>query len=372
MAKTLKSKYNSTGERCVDACLSYGQLRYIDNDGSPIKIEVPSDKYEEALCDFIERIREGVTQNAMDPRDILKRGTITYNQAKNIATEGKIRGLDIFNIDDSIECENLLGVSGSIEYALAIWNGESKEEALQKGVIRAIKVYGDEFVKEINLDNSSDIEEYKRLCKTIHTLNKVNSIDLFKPNEFYIDDDINDDDLSTKDKLMKNMSFTLGFIGLGIGFLLAQFITNFGEFVENKVIYLSTVIITMIIFGISFMKAGKLISNKYVKDTNQSIMELFNDELSKVTNENLLTEKECKTILRNITKGEISKLLINMKGSVNKKLSCNAVITKETRFMLDARQVVVLPSEYDVKQALDKLFSIYKNKLDKDYNVKNI
>lgn len=36
MSKLLKSKYNNSGDRCVDACLSYGELRYLDNEGSPL------------------------------------------------------------------------------------------------------------------------------------------------------------------------------------------------------------------------------------------------------------------------------------------------------------------------------------------------
>ena len=41
------------------------------------------------------------------------------HQAKNIANEGKIKGLDFFEIDGSIECEHVLGISGSVEYALS-------------------------------------------------------------------------------------------------------------------------------------------------------------------------------------------------------------------------------------------------------------
>ena len=132
MAKILKSKYNSTGERCVDACLNYGQLRHINDDGESIKIEIPCDKYEDAISDFLERIREGLTVNQdIYPDEILKRGTITYNQAKDISYEGKIKAIERYSIDESIECDHVLGMSASIEYALSIWNGENQEIALK-------------------------------------------------------------------------------------------------------------------------------------------------------------------------------------------------------------------------------------------------
>lgn len=372
MAKLLKSKYNSTGERCVDACLNYGELRYVNNDGSPIKIEIPCDKYEEALFDFLDRMKEGIiTKTDIDPRDIFKRGSVTYNQAKSLAQEGKIRGLEIFDIDDSIECDHILGISGSVEYALSIWNGESREVALQKSVIRAIKIYEGEFIKELQLDEASNSEDYIMLGKTISSLSKLNNLELFKPKEINIDDDVYDD-LTSIEKIMKNINLTLGAIGSVLGLLLVQSITNYGEYIANKYIYFAVTIISVFVIGIIFMKVGKFISDKYIKSNNQSIVEIFNEELEKVTSDNLLAEKECKIILRNITKGEISKLLVNMKGSVNKKLSCNAVVTKEVRFMLDARKVIVLPSEYDIKQAIEKILITYKDKLNKDYNINNI
>ena len=56
--------------RCL---LNYGELRYINEDGSPINIEIPCDKYEEAISDFEDRLREGITQKEMDPKEILKK-----------------------------------------------------------------------------------------------------------------------------------------------------------------------------------------------------------------------------------------------------------------------------------------------------------
>lgn len=372
MAKMLKSKYNSTGERCVDACLSYGELRYIDSEGSPIKIEIPCDKYEEALFDFFDRIKEGITtRNDIDPRDILKRGSITYNQARVLANEGKIRGIEIFDIDESVECEHILGTSGSVEYALSIWNGDSKEEALKKAVVRAIKVYGEDFLKELSLDELSNVDEYTMLCKTIASINKLSNIELFRPKEMNIDDNI-DESLSSKDKFLKNINLTLGLLGSTLGFIIVQVLTNYGEIIDNKTLYFIIATVVIFIMGIAFMKVGKLVNEKYVKSNNQPIMELFNEELERVTEENLLAEKECRVILKNITKGEISQLLVNMKGSVNKKVSCNAIVSKEVRFMLDSRKVIVLPGEYEIKQTLDKLLNTYKHKLNKEYNINNV
>ncbi len=372
MAKMLKSKYNSTGERCVDACLNYGGIRYINEDGSPIKIEIPCDKYEEAISDFEDRIREGITQTVMDPKEVLIRGNINYNQAKSIANEGRIKGLDFFEIDGSIECEHILGISGSIEYALSIWNGETREEALSKSVVRAIKVYGEQFIKELDLDDTVDRLEYIRFAKSVYLIDDMLDIELHTVRNYSIDNKIYFEGLNLKEKLIKNMNLPFGFIGAFLGFIIVQVSTKFGENISNSMLYIALSIIIMLVTGIIFTKISKFISDKYVKSSNYSIMEMFNEELEKSSYENLLTEKEFKLILKNITKGEVSKLLMNMKGSINKKVSCNTIVTKETKFMLDARRTIILPSEYEINKIIEKLVSTYQGKLVSDYNIHNL
>jgi len=372
MAKVLKSKYNSTGERCVDACLNYGELRYINEDGSPINIEIPCDKYEEAISDFEDRLREGITQKAMDPKEILRRGSLTYAQAKNIANEGRIKGLDFFEIDGSIECEHVLGISGSAEYALSLWNGESREEALLKSIVRAIKVYGEEFIRALSLDNTVDATLYIRFAKNLYSIDSMTNINLYKLKNYSIDNDIHIDSFEGKQKTINNIDLPLAVIGAFLGFILVQVLTNYGKSIANSMLFIILNIITTILFGLIFMKSSKFIADKYVKDSNHVMMEMFDEELEKSSYDNLLTEKEIRIIVKNITKGEISKWLLDMKGSVNKKVSSNAIVTKESKFILDARRIVILPSEYEIKEGLAKIVGTYQDKLSSEYNVSNI
>lgn len=372
MAKMLKSKYNSSGERCVDACLNYGGLRYTNEDGSPIKIEIPCDRYEEAISDFEDRIKEGLTETIMNPKEILVRGNITYNQAKSIAIEGKVRGLDFFEIDGSVECDHILGISGSVEYALAIWNGSTKEEALLKAVVRSIKIYGEDFIKELTLDEKVDKSLYIRFAKGLYSVENMIDVDLYVCKNYGIDNELYFEDLDPKEKVIKNMNLPLGVLGAFLGFILVQVPTNFGQNIENKMLYLALTITVMFIFMMIFIKGIKFAKDKYVQNSTYLIMEMFNEELEKSCYENLLTEKEYKLILKNITRGEVSKLLLDMKGSVNKKLSCNTIVTKETKFTLDARRMVVLPSEFEIIQMVSKLVGTYQDKLANDYNVNNV
>lgn len=94
----IQSKYCATGSRCINECFEEdgkGTFRYII-DGKPMQIEVPSDKYEEALRAMEEKIRNGQVHGVTDPeeaKNIVRKGHFTYAQAKNIAKAGTIESL---------------------------------------------------------------------------------------------------------------------------------------------------------------------------------------------------------------------------------------------------------------------------------------
>ena len=82
---------------------------------------------------------------------------------------------------------------------------------------------------------------------------------------------------------------------------------------------------------------------------------MFNDELEYLSFNNLLTEEENNVIVENITKGEISKLIIEIKGSVNKKISINKVISKETQLILESRRSIFLPNDNDIREMTESI-----------------
>src|SRR5699024_2192568 len=58
----IQSKYCATGSRCINECFAddgKGAFRYYTNNGKPMAIEVPSDKYEAAVSAMEEKIRRG-------------------------------------------------------------------------------------------------------------------------------------------------------------------------------------------------------------------------------------------------------------------------------------------------------------------------
>ena len=163
--------------------------------------------------------------------------------------------------------------------------------------------------------------------------------------------------------LKRGSDIAIGSIGSLIGFILVQLFTNFGKLLNNIFIHVVISIFIMILFYILSIKLVKAISYNYIKNTNGSIIDMFNDELEYYSYNNLLTEDENNIIVENITKGEISKLIVEIKGSVNKKISINKVISKETEFILESRRNIFLPNDNEIKEITESLIKKYFNKV---------
>ena len=171
-------------------------------------------------------------------------------------------------------------------------------------------------------------------------------------------DEIYSNIVDYKISLKKGSDIMIGAIGAIIGFILVQIFTGFGSKFSNILANVVVSIIVMIVLYTASIKLTKYISCKYIKKLNIPIIEMFNEELDFYSFNNLLTEEENDIIVQNITKGEISKLIIEIRGSVNKKISINKVISKETELILESRKNIFLPSENDVKEMIQNLINL--------------
>ncbi len=150
----IQSKYCATGSRCINECFEdggKGTFRYIC-DGKPMQIEVPSDKYEDAVRAMEEKIRRGQVKNVTDPkeaRNIVRKGHFTYEQAKNIAKAGTVESLAYDAVNGAIIATSAFGVTALVTFASSIWNGEDCEAALKTATYSGLKVGGAAFVTSV-------------------------------------------------------------------------------------------------------------------------------------------------------------------------------------------------------------------------------
>ena len=135
----IQTKYYKSATDSVDSAFDKesGLFRYKKH-----LLEVPSDQYDDAIKLMEEKIRVGKVPGVKDPNEaerIIKKGSVTYRQAKNIAKAGNIDSL-VFDIKtQSIVAVYAFGISFAIQYASCIWNGMDKKDALKLSVTSSFR-----------------------------------------------------------------------------------------------------------------------------------------------------------------------------------------------------------------------------------------
>lgn len=149
----IQSKYCRTGSKCIEECFNKsGEFRYMGKNGSPMQIEVPSDKYEDAVRAMENRIRRGQIPNVSDPkqaRDIVKKGAFTYEQVKNIAKFGTVESLTYDAANGVSVAVTSFGVSSILTFATSIWNGESVDDAAESACLVGLKIGGISWISSV-------------------------------------------------------------------------------------------------------------------------------------------------------------------------------------------------------------------------------
>ena len=131
----MQSKYCETGARCITSCFEKGAFRYFGSDGTPMQIEVPFDKYEDAVKEMARRIANGGVPGVSDPakaRDMVRRGHFTYRQARNMAKFCTRASLIYDAANGAVVAVGTVGITALMALARAAWSGDIVGSALVK------------------------------------------------------------------------------------------------------------------------------------------------------------------------------------------------------------------------------------------------
>lgn len=187
----IQTKYYSSGKGCVNACFdkTTGQFRYQKLNGKPMLIEVPKDKYIEAVNEFRKKILENKVPGVTNPDDAskyVKKGQLTYKQALNLCKPGTIESLKYDVTTGAINCSFALGISFLTTFIFAYSKNNNKIEAMQYAIASGVQVFGLSFFAHILTQQVARTELTKQLIplsnyiaqkmgyKTVQTI--VNSI----------------------------------------------------------------------------------------------------------------------------------------------------------------------------------------------------
>lgn len=148
----IQTKYCQDARTSVNAGFEnggQGSYRYLDKNGNPMQLEVPSDQYDEAVRCMERKIKEGKVPGVSNPKrakDLIRKGHVTYAQAKAIAKAGTIESLTFDAAHGVVIGASALGISATITFAQAIWNGESVEKAVDQALIAGLQAGGAGFL----------------------------------------------------------------------------------------------------------------------------------------------------------------------------------------------------------------------------------
>ena len=148
----IQTKYCKTGGKCISECFENGKLRYLNPDGTPMQVEVPSDKYDAAIQAMENRIKNGEVPGVTDPKDakrIVRKGHFTYEQAKNIAKAGTVESITFDAVNGTIIATSAFGISTVLSFATSVWNGDSFDVAIRNATYTGLKVGGTTFITAV-------------------------------------------------------------------------------------------------------------------------------------------------------------------------------------------------------------------------------
>lgn len=148
----IQTKYCQNANASVNSGFKNGKYRYLDSNGNPMQLEVPSDQYDEAIRIMEEKIRKGQVPGCKNPKDaskIIRKGNITLKQAINIAKAGTIESLVFDAAHGAVIGLSAAGISSTIILARALWNGEDLDAAIDIAMYSGIQAGGIAFVTSV-------------------------------------------------------------------------------------------------------------------------------------------------------------------------------------------------------------------------------
>lgn len=150
----IQTKYYATGRGSINACFdkSTGVFRYYNKNGQPMLIEVPKDQYAEVINEFRNKILEGKVPGVTNPNDAakyIKKGKLTYNQARNLCKPGTIESLSYDTVTGAVNCSFAFGITFLTTFIISYAQTGNKADAMNDAFIAGVQVFGLAFFAHI-------------------------------------------------------------------------------------------------------------------------------------------------------------------------------------------------------------------------------
>lgn len=139
----IQTKYYKDDNQLFRETFPNGEVRY-QQDGQPMKIEVPKDRYKDIIRKLQKKIDNGEVKvpEGTKAESLIKRGSVSYKNAQMIAISGTVSSLTFDLANGVIESTESGLISSTVVFAMAIWNGKSIEDATKAFIETGLKVVG--------------------------------------------------------------------------------------------------------------------------------------------------------------------------------------------------------------------------------------
>lgn len=142
----IQTKYYQTAEGSLKAGFGRdGLYKYIDDTGRPMQLEVPKEQYRSVVEGFKDKIRAGKVKGITNPNEankIVRQGSITYEQAVQLAKAGTIDSIKFDIKTGIVSCSCAFGISCVATMFFSFLQHKDWNKAIQDGLKTGVKVFG--------------------------------------------------------------------------------------------------------------------------------------------------------------------------------------------------------------------------------------
>ena len=389
----IQSKYCSSGSKCVQECFHNGKFRYYNTDGTPMQIEVPSDKYDDAVKAMQNRIERGEINGVKRAEEIIRKGNVTYEQAKNIAKAGTVESLTYDAVNGIKIGAYSGGISAAITFAISSWNGKNFEAALKDSVEVGLQVGGVAWASSILVGqmtkagiNSLLVAPSDEIVRMIGSKASANLVNAFRSGtEIYgaaamksaskllrgnvvagvatvaimsVGDvvDIARGRISPE-QLLKNVVNTSETTAGGVGGWMGG--AAAGAVIGSAVPVIGTTlgaffggIIGSFAGGTAASKVSQAVTDEFIEDDSKEMVRILEEEFTTVSVDYLLNKDEVEKVLAKLQSNLDGSTLKDMYSSDNRHKFARELIEKFTIPVVKSRPRIYLPTSEDYVQGL--------------------
>lgn len=386
----IQDKYYLTARDGINACFENGKFRYIDEDGNPMRIEVPSDQYDEAVKIMREKIEQGMIPGVTDPEEavnLVKKGSLSYKQAVNTAKAGNVDSLKYDAKTGVVYATCAFGISAVVDYTVCVMNGMTTDEAAKVAALNGLKTGGTVFAttviagqisktgvmnvfipssealtKALGSDFSDAIiKAYGNGTSALKGTAKTQAAAKILRNQVLIEtitivvlsaDDVADlfAGRISKEQLIKNISLvTIEAVGGSVGYVAGSTI---GTYIAPGVGTNVGGVIGSIAIGSAAGYAGEKVISIFYEDDADKMIAIIDEEFTTLGEEYLIDENEASNIIERLQEKLSGEVLKDMFASENQNEFARKLMEPLFEEQIHKREIIKAPTEAEMRQEL--------------------